>query len=74
MSTSRPRRFEKRVESRAVTYRLTRFVAGESFGIELCVPREVYEDGRVVVARRLLRARLELHRLAERYLPTEEHA
>jgi hypothetical protein len=75
MSTRRrARRFEKSVEPRIVTYRLTRFVAGQSLGIELCVARETYEDARSVVARRLLRARTELGLMAMALATTEDTA
>lgn len=70
---SRPR-YEKRVESRVITYRLTRYMGAVPLGIELCVVREEYELGRAVVARRLLRARTKLRHMAEALATNKEFA
>jgi hypothetical protein len=74
MSTSRHPRFEKRIEPRVVTYRLTRYLNAVPFGIELCVVREEYELGRAVVARRLLRARTKLRQMAAAVATNREFA
>lgn len=60
----RPRRFEKQVEPRSVTYRLTRYVGGVPVSIEVYVAMPEYLQGRFVLARRLLRARRELNAIA----------
>jgi hypothetical protein len=76
MSTSRRRRprFEKCVEARVVTYRLTSYVSGVPFGIELCITRAEYDVGRAVVARRLLRARTKLRLMADAVAMNREFA
>lgn len=66
MTERRFRRFEKQVDARSVTYRLTRYVTGIPVGIEVYVARREYEQGRFVVAKRLLRARSQLRLLIER--------
>lgn len=67
MSTKpRHRLFEKQVDARSVTYRLTRYVGDIPVGIEVYAGRVEYELGRFVLAKRLLRARRQLQQVVER--------